>query len=89
MLVTRENLSIAANICSNLCAGLCYDNLDVKLKEIGISEQDIGNIKEIVSDYFKRETGKYCVFNIQSNLMPNSGTISINLEIIDFRLFIS
>lgn len=73
LLVARENLTIAAQLCKDVCAGSCYPELDDELRFIGLREADAEIAKKLIVDYFESDGGnfktlmKYMYFKINQS----------------------
>ncbi|KAL0821333.1 hypothetical protein ABMA28_005923 [Loxostege sticticalis] len=65
LLVARENLTIAAQLCKDVCAGSCYPELDDELRFIGLREADAEIAKKLIVDYFESDGAN------ETNLLVN------------------
>ncbi|KAF9814540.1 hypothetical protein SFRURICE_020718 [Spodoptera frugiperda] len=55
MLVTRDNLSVAGQICEDLSNCRCELELETELQQIGLPEADIETAKDIIVNYFAKD----------------------------------
>ncbi|XP_022824352.1 uncharacterized protein LOC111354933 [Spodoptera litura] len=58
MLVTRDNLSVAGQICEDLSNCRCELELETELKRIGVPESDIETVIKIIVKYFAKDQVK-------------------------------
>lgn len=58
MLVTRDNLSVAGQICEDLSNCRCELELETELQQIGLPEADIETAKNIIVNYFTKDHGE-------------------------------
>lgn len=57
LLITRENLKVASKVCDDICENLCHLGLEGDLRSIGLCDEDVQVVKEIISVYFAKERG--------------------------------
>jgi hypothetical protein len=67
MLVTRENLTVAAQICEDVCAGTCHRELEDELRYIGLEDEDASIAKEKIIKYFENGGSKFDIFKCSIN----------------------
>ncbi|XP_028166459.1 uncharacterized protein LOC114357159 [Ostrinia furnacalis] len=53
LLVARENLTIAAKLCTDVCAGSCYPELEDELRFLGLADEDAKKVVKYVLNYFE------------------------------------
>ncbi|KAG6453959.1 uncharacterized protein LOC115445942 [Manduca sexta] len=53
LLVTRENLSVAAKVCNDTCRAPCELVLEDKLKDIGLNDEDVITTRTIIMEHLE------------------------------------
>ncbi|CAG4955536.1 unnamed protein product [Parnassius apollo] len=58
MLVVRDNLATAANLCKDICDLSCQPELDDELRNIGITGEDAVEAKKVIIEYLEKDKVK-------------------------------